>query len=255
MGKDKHGEEIIDKLSDKGISTEYIQVDPDKKTGTVTVTLDENAIPSFKCSTGSAFEFIDWSEKFEKLVDLTDAFLFGTLAQINSHSRKTLHKLIAKLKNSVIVYDINLRGWPGETKKLIEKSLYRCHLLKLNYEEFLKLKDIFNVRYKEDISSLKKIMDNFNIKLISLSLGAEGCLILNRDKVVHSPGVKVKPIDTTGAGDAFIAGTIVKFLENASLEEIAEFSNLLGAFITTQKGATPEYNPEVINKFKMKLNT
>ena len=54
-------------------------------------------------------------------------------------------------------------------------------------------------------------------------------------------------VDTVGSGDAFLAGLIAKFLDNASPPDTLEFASGLGAFIATQKGACPDYNVEEIN--------
>jgi fructokinase len=59
------------------------------------------------------------------------------------------------------------------------------------------------------------------------------------------PGFKVQPVDTTGAGDAFVAGLLAGLLENddpptpARLHSICRFANATGALATTKRGAIP----------------
>jgi len=250
VGKDKYGEELIEELEKNGVATDFVQVDPVKPTGTVEVRLDEKAVPSFKCTSGTAYEYLDWDEKFSDLIASLDGLIFGTLVQINPHSRKTLYKLIEQLKNTLIVYDINLRGWPGESNELIEKSLQFTDILKLNFDEFDKLKEKLGIRKNEVTAILQVLLRRYDIKLISLSMGAQGGLFIDKNRIIYVPGIIVNPIDTTGAGDAFVSAIVVKYLEGASIEEIGEFSNYLGAFITIMRGATPDYNLQDIDHFK-----
>jgi fructokinase len=60
------------------------------------------------------------------------------------------------------------------------------------------------------------------------------------------PGFEVQPIDTTGAGDAFVAGLLKGLLEHPDadqdavrLEEICNYANAVGALTTTERGAIP----------------
>jgi sugar/nucleoside kinase (ribokinase family) len=66
-------------------------------------------------------------------------------------------------------------------------------------------------------------------------------------------GLPAPAIDTTGAGDAFAAGMVHKLLRGASLREIGEYANLLGAFLCTQSGATPVFNSQELEIFRESL--
>jgi len=253
VGTDNLGEELIGELNQRGMSTEYVQADKVKQTGFVKVALDENKVPAFECASGTAYEFTEWNEALDYLASCVDALLFGTLIQINPHSRETLYKFIEKLKNAIIVYDINLRGWKGETTELIEKALFHTGILKLNFDEFLKLKMSLDLSERNTVTCLKTLRDKYDLEMISLSLGAEGGLFLDDREIVYVPGIAVRQVDTTGAGDAFVAALIVKFLEKASLKEIGEFSNILGAFLATKNGATPKYELSEVENFRKQI--
>jgi len=60
---------------------------------------------------------------------------------------------------------------------------------------------------------------------------------------VHIPGFKVSAVDTTGAGDGFVAGLLVGLLEHGmkldNLVEIGRFACAVGAITTTARGAIP----------------
>jgi sugar/nucleoside kinase (ribokinase family) len=83
-----------------------------------------------------------------------------------------------------------------------------------------------------------------------IKLGADGCLVVTRDQVVRSPGFRVTPVDTTGAGDAFDGAFAVGLLEEWTIEETAEFANAVGALTTLKKGAVaPLPRREQVDEF------
>jgi fructokinase len=71
--------------------------------------------------------------------------------------------------------------------------------------------------------------------------GAKGCTCLTRTGHVRVSGFSVRPVDTTGAGDAFVAGFLSGLLTrpDAPLTDLCRFANGAGALATTQRGAIP----------------
>ncbi|HQK94164.1 MAG TPA: ribokinase, partial [Armatimonadota bacterium] len=80
-----------------------------------------------------------------------------------------------------------------------------------------------------------------------VKLGAAGCVVAADGWTAHVPGVKVDVVDTTAAGDAFMAGLAVARGEGADWVEAARFANCAGALAATKLGAQPSlpYRPEV----------
>ena len=69
-------------------------------------------------------------------------------------------------------------------------------------------------------------------------LGAKGCLIKSQSERLLLPGFPVHAIDTTGAGDNFVAGFLAGLSRGLSLTECGLLANAAGAIATTQLGAT-----------------
>ncbi len=249
IGKDELGNEIIRSLKEKGLNTNFIQLDRNYPTGTVYVKLLPNSIPKFLCSKNVAFDYIEFGENLESLSETTDAVLFGTLAQRNEFSRKTITDFIKSLKKAIVVYDANFRGFKKKQIKIVENSLSLSNILKVNDIEFKKLKIAFDKEKMEHLKFLNQLVNEFDLDLICITFGRWGCLFYNKYETIYSPGVKINPIDTVGSGDAFIASLITKYLQKRPLKEISEFSNYVGAFVATKKGATPIYNNNDINNF------
>ena len=74
-------------------------------------------------------------------------------------------------------------------------------------------------------------------KLVAVTMGPEGCLIATREKTVHVPGFKVKTVDTTGAGDAFMGGLSYGLLQGWDIQKVGLFANACAALCCMQVGA------------------
>jgi sugar/nucleoside kinase (ribokinase family) len=71
---------------------------------------------------------------------------------------------------------------------------------------------------------------------IVIKRGPQGCTVATREGSIDIPAFKVKPIDTTGAGDAFDAAFIFGFLRGKTLTECARYGNAAGALKTLRSG-------------------
>ena len=74
-------------------------------------------------------------------------------------------------------------------------------------------------------------------KAVIITKGAEGCLLITKDLTREVPALRSKAVDTTGAGDSFVAGLISGLLENKGLEEATEFATLVASISVTRRGA------------------
>lgn len=148
---------------------------------------------------------------------------------------------ITKILGKKLSFDINFRSDvfknEQEAVRIYTKYSNKADILKFSEDELLLFTGIFDY---ED--ALKKIARKDQI--ILLTLGSEGSIFYLNGLMVTSPSIKVKPIDTTGAGDAFLAGALYKLnetgfdnLSNNNVEKILRFANICGAIATTKKGA------------------
>ncbi|MFC1502097.1 carbohydrate kinase [bacterium] len=250
VGEDPLGDELIRRLRKDNLNTQYIQRLPDRSTGTVGVTLDERGIPHFRCSRDAAFDYLQISGDLENLILHSDAVVFGTLGQRNAISRKTIQHLISIPSNTMKVFDVNFRGWSESIAQIVGETLSHADVLKLNERELNSLRQTFGMKSDNKKIFFESLMERYDLRLIALSLGEMGCIIMDRTEQVVSPGYRVDVLDTTGCGDAFVAGLTVRYLENVSLEETADFANLMGGFLATRNGATPAFSEEDLNRFR-----
>jgi fructokinase len=249
VGQDRLGDALLSCLKEQMIETRYIQRIPDYPTGTVLVQLDANRIPQFTCSNDVAFDYLRWNDSLVALSHQADAVLVGTLAQRNAISHQTIQTFLEQVSNGVVVFDVNFRGWNASVKEVVEKTLVHTDILKMNETEMQAMQKAFGKTDQSAEDFLGWLNGSYQLKLAVLSLGSQGCLVSNGTKRILSPGVEVNTVDTTGCGDGFVAGLVMKYLEGSSLEEMAKFANYLGAFVATKKGAVPEYSIDELMAF------
>lgn len=249
VGQDLLGEEMIKTLEEQGFVVDYIQKSTAWPTGTVNVKLNRGGIPHYICSNNTAFDHFQWDTRLETLAAKADAVIIGTLAQRNEESRQTIQKFI-QMTAGTVVFDANFREWNDTVNQIVRDTLHHADILKLNENECHLIKKASSSDAKGIFPFLDKLIDTYHLKLIALSLGQRGCLLTDGKEHILSPGIKIKSLDTTGCGDAFLAGLIIKYMNHASLEEMAEFANHLGAFMATKKGAVPEYTLSDLIRFR-----
>jgi fructokinase len=252
IGQDEPGEDILKQMNLKQMSAKYVQKDSLHPTGRVSVTLDIKGTPSFIIHRDVAFDYISFEKKLKPLSTDLNAICFGTLAQRNKTSEKTIHLFLQKIKQynpaSLIIFDINIRQ-NFYSFEMIEASLVKSDILKLNEDEILLLKNLYH-KETDDKEFMKWLAEKYNLKLICLTMAEKGALVISADEEIFSPGYRVNAIDTVGSGDAFTAGFVYKYLNNASLQESADFANLMGGYVAEHKGATPPVGKERLEIFR-----
>ncbi len=255
VGNDPNGIELIDLMKRSGQSVSYIQIDENLETGWVKVTLDAEKKPKFECNQNAPYDYLEWDSRWLELVEDTDAVIFGTFAQRTDQSAEVTKKFLDKCTDVVRVFDVNIRSWNDRTRENIKACVPRADLLKLNDDELIKMREIFPELPEEPVEALIQLLRIGELKTACLTAGEKGCLLTDGRDTVYIPGLDIEPVDTTGAGDAFVAAMTVKYCEGKLLKEIGIYSNTVAAFIASMQGAAPEYTFTALQDFeKLKLS-
>jgi len=246
IGNDPLGIEILDSLKELGLTEDFIQIDLKHPTGTVGVKINDSGQPDYIINEKVAWDFLELSDRWKRLSGEADVICFGTLAQRSLKSRKTIINFLKLSGNSVIkVFDINLRN-DFYSLKIIYQSLELATILKLNQDELELLKNLTGFPEKrDDIDFCRKLMGRFDIKLVCITRGKAGSLLIDRNNYYDHPGYKVPVADTVGAGDAFTAAMVIRYLDGGTLEEMSIFANRLGSWVSSRTGPTPVLDKEI----------
>ncbi|HXZ80256.1 MAG TPA: carbohydrate kinase [Terriglobales bacterium] len=239
VGNDALGAEIQKKLELLGVNCTYLQQDEIHPTGTVEVALDASGQPQFTIAVNVAWDFLEWTSQWQKLAEHADVVCFGSLAQRSSLSQQTIRRFLeATRKEARRVYDVNLRQHFYDSQVLHE-SMRRAHVVKLNEHELPQVAAMLGVEGGSEESSARRLLEKYALKLVCVTKGADGSLLVARSGFARHPGFKVRVSDTVGAGDAFTACLAHYYVRGASLEEINDAANRLASWVASQPGGTP----------------
>jgi fructokinase len=243
VGEDELGEEIKHFLESRQLSIENIQTLKAHQTGIVEVVLDEKGSPSYTIIEPVAWDFIALTETAQKSVNEADVLVFGSLALRNELSKRTLFALQSLVK--VRILDINLRK-PFYSADLAKELLEIAHIVKVNDEE-LQMICAWYAQKGDELSNAKWLKNTFNLKGIIVTRGGNGAFFVDENnEISEHQGFKVNVKDTIGSGDSFLASFITKWLNGFSATEALRFACAVGAYVATQKGATPFIREEDI---------
>ncbi|MGM0375261.1 MAG: carbohydrate kinase family protein [Bacteroidota bacterium] len=235
VGDDDYGREILDVIRQRKLGNGIAVAK--KPTGTVTVKL-KKGIPEYIIHENVAWDFIELNDLAVDGLCRADAVCFGTLAQRGVCSRETIFKALEMTPEHCLkVFDINLRQ-QFYSKAIIERSLLYADVLKLNDEELLVVKDLLGIS-GNDVIVCKNILTHYNLKMLVLTGGDQGSMLLTRDEISELKTPETKVADTIGAGDAFAAAVTMGVLNDLPLNEIHKKAVEISAFVCTQNGAMP----------------
>ena len=237
LGEDALGEETVAALEEHKLN--YLMPRIPYPTGTVQVTLDEQGIPTYNIREGVAWDNIPFTPEIEEVAKTCQAVCFGSLAQRSVVSRETIGKFLdATPSDCVKIFDINLRQ-SFFTKEIIEASMRRCNILKINDEELVVVSRMFELPDLDEEKRCKQLIKDYNLDILVLTCGTNGSYVFTADKSYYQPTPKVEVADTVGAGDSFTGSFCAAILKGKSIPEAHELAVKVSAFVCTQNGAMP----------------
>lgn len=242
VGQDPFGRFMKETLTNENVNTDFMLLDEQQRTSTVIVDLDDSGERSFTFMVKpSADQFLLPTDipTFSK----NEWLHVCSIALANEPSRSSTFQAMQQIKSvgGFISFDPNLRDevWnePSEIKSVVLKAVAMADVVKFSDDELL-----FLTTSNELDAGLTAIA-TFNNTLVLITQGAQGALIITQNEKEQITGKAITPVDTTGAGDAFVAGLISFLAQSNSWSDIkhirqaVEWANGCGALATTQKGA------------------
>ena len=248
VGDDELGNEILANFAEKQLECQIEKVA--YPTGTVLVTLDEKGVPCYEIKEGVAWDNIPYTPALENLAKQTRAVCFGSLAQRNTVSRETINRFIDEMpqdENVLKIFDINLRQH-FYSKELIEASLKKSNVLKINDEELVVVGEMFGFADIDFQDKCWILLAKYNLKMLILTCGTEGSYVFTPGEVSFLETPQVQVADTVGAGDSFTGAFVAAILNGKTVKDSHRLAVDVSAFVCTQNGAMPELSEELKNR-------
>jgi fructokinase len=226
------------------VEISHLQRDSLHGTGTVDVRVDRFGQPRFRIHEDVAWDFLTWSESWQKLAVWADAVCFGSLAQRAPRSRRTITQFLRNTR-AVRVFDVNLRQ-DFYSAEIVRDSIGMATIVKMNHDELPIVSKLLGFEACKEKQAAKRLLD-FGPKLVCVTRANRGSLLVNRRMAVEHPGFSVQVVDTIGSGDAFTAALVHEYLRGASLEKMSEVANRMGSWVASQAGGTPVVKKEELS--------
>lgn len=245
VGDDELGNEILANFAEKQLECQIEKVP--YPTGTVQVELDEKGVPRYDIKEGVAWDNIPFTASLQELAKKTDAVCFGSLAQRNIVSRETINRFIDEMpkeEHVLKIFDINLRQH-FYNKELIEESIKKCNILKINDEELVIVSQMFGFADIDFKEQCKLLLAKYNLKMLILTCGVDGSYVFAPGEMSFLETPKVKVADTVGAGDSFTGAFVAAVLKGLDMKEAHRLAVNVSAFVCTQNGAMPELPADI----------
>lgn len=246
VGEDALGAEILANFNNKELNYEIPVVD--YPTGTVQVEIDQAGIPQYDIKENVAWDNIPFTARLDELASNCKAVCFGSLAQRNVVSRKTINHFLDSMPSddpdTLVVFDVNLRqGFYN--KEILTNSMERCNVLKINDEELVTVSRMFGYPGIDLQDKCWILLGKYNLKMLILTCGINGSYVFTPGNVSFQPTPTVEVADTVGAGDSFTAAFISSILKGKSVAEAHKCAVDTSAYVCTQKGAMPLLPKEI----------
>jgi fructokinase len=239
IGGDALGRSAARRLQRIGLKSTYLQIDPEHPTGTVKVQVDANGQPTFEFADSVAWDFLQWTTEWHDLAEHADAVCFGSLAQRCTRSCATIRSFLAAVgRRATRVFDVNLRQ-SFYNREILEDSFRLTDIAKLNQDELPLVAKLLGHALNDELRAAQSLRDKFGLKLVCVTRGGAGSLLVSEREISKHPGCKTEVADTVGSGDAFTAALVYHYLRRGSLATLNEAANRMGAWVASQTGATP----------------
>lgn len=252
LGNDAFGDHLLDILKENRVETDKIFRTGEANTGLAFVSVKENGERDFSFYRNPSADLLySPLELQENWFNKDDILHFCSVDLVESPMKEAHTKAIEsiKLKGGIVSFDPNVRLplWddPLKCKQTICEFIPKAHIIKISDEELE-----FITGYKDVQMGIDSLFVG-DVKVVVLTKGSNGADLYLKDKVYTSSGFSVQVQDTTGAGDAFIAGFLYQIMDLEitinNLEEkveehnnkILQFANASGAITASGKGAIP----------------
>ncbi|MGP3772282.1 ribokinase [Streptomyces sp. SDT5-1] len=228
VGDDGHGRLLRDSMEAAGVDTSGVLVGG-APTGVALITVDPSGDNSIVVSPGANGRLTP--------EDVRAAGELFANARVVSMMLEIPLETVAEVARS-LADGARLVLNPSPPAPLPDEVLAACDPLIVNEHE---AKVIAGTDLGEEPEEWARQLLTLGPRSVVVTLGSEGALVADASGSQRVPAVKVKAVDTTGAGDAFTAALAWRLGTGASLADAAAYAAKVGAAAVTKEGAQASY--------------
>jgi ribokinase len=230
VGQDAFASPLLENLAAAGINHTFVIQDAEAATGVALITVDDAGENSIVVASGANMRL---SSADVEAAEATIAAAGVLLLQLESPLDTVVRAAEVAHAHGVKVI---LNPAPAPAQPLSTTLLSLVDVLIPNESETSLLTGM-PVENQDQAGTAAAALRQSGVGTVILTLGARGALLASQAETKLSPAFKVTPVDTTAAGDAFVAGFGVALAEGKSFAEATRWGCAAGALATTQLGA------------------
>ncbi|HNT33868.1 MAG TPA: carbohydrate kinase [bacterium] len=252
VGQDAFGLCLKETLEHWGVDTHGLILDSACRTTLAFVSLTADGQPSFAFYRNPGADMMLTPDEIDpEWIGTAKILHFGSISLLDAPARDATRTAIAQARRggALISYDPNLRPalWSDRQSafSFIREGMEQAEIVKMSEEELIEIQCASDTR-----QGMEQLMKQGKIAVF-VTRGAEGCCVRCAEGFAEQPAMKVDPIDTTGAGDGFVAGVLSRVLQSLKegsdphrlpldwWRETARFANTVAGLSIGSKGAIP----------------
>ena len=231
LGTDAAGDMVMNCLEQAGVGTDPVIRAEDHPTPVTTMFVREDG--SRKSITNLAHRYNFHPERYVSRLAGTRAVILGSLFRAPFDDPGIISGVLraAREAGTTVFADTKLPNFRFLSLEDLKGALPLIDYITPNEDE---------ARYytgKEDPAEMAEVFLGYGIRNVIIKLGGKGCYFRNAQEEFCLPAMPVNAVDSTGAGDCFIAGFASEILRGSTQKEALRFANACGAICTTAVGA------------------
>ena len=243
VGDDPFGRFLQQTLRAEQVNIDFMTANSAHRTSTVVVDLDDKGERSFTFMVRPSADLFLSKEDLPEFQQ-HEWLHCCSIALSAEPSRSTVFTAMQRMHKAggFISFDPNIREdlWEdrAQLRQCLEQALTLADVVKLSEEEFA-----FLTRSVPEQNDILMLAERYSLRLLLITQGKSGVTACMNNKIYHYNTISVESIDTTGAGDAFVAGLLWGLSQHGIPEDEPQLSarlakaQLCGALATTAKGA------------------
>lgn len=234
IGNDGFGKFMSNSLKDEKVNIEGLKVDYNIGTSASMVTVDSNGERSFLHYLGANAEFVEEDINYNIIENSKIVFVAGTMLMPKFDGIQCAGFL--KKAKEMGKYTVLDTAWDskGRWMNLLKPCMEYIDLFIPSIEEAEMLSG------KKEPEEIADVFLSMGVKTAVIKLGKKGCFIKDQAGEKHyiPTYTKFKAVDTTGAGDSFVAGFLTGLTKGWNLYECGKFANAVGTQCVMAAGAS-----------------
>jgi ribokinase len=243
IGMDEHGEILLKSLSDAGVDVKGIIQNGSTPTGIAFIQLSDSGANTIIVIPGANMRLEPSDlDTIIRSVKTGDIILIQN--EIPMHTNMKAAR-IGREFGAFVIYN------PAPYREISAEICSLAHFIVCNEIELSQLTELSTSTNSDVVKASRFLMKKRQTKSVIATLGSRGCMVTSRKSAEFIPAISVAVKDTTGAGDAFIAGLAFSLSQKSDLLEAVRFATEVAGYSVTILGAQPSLPTlDQLNKFR-----